>query len=323
MDAGREIVDALARRRRVLLTGPVAPDGDSIGACLALARVLRRPGGPEVTVAGAVPPRYRWLGPTVEMVAEHELDHGYDAVVVLDGDRHRLHPEVERRFDQAELRGIVDHHGSTRPDGYTHWWLEPSTESTCGMLLRGLRRWGVPLDRELAELLYTGLVFDTGGFRHANTGPETHHLAAELLATGIDACAIAVRVLAERSPAGLRVMGQVLASATFHPAASGPVCVGRVPHEAHSTLVDGDLEGVVEALLNTDGTEVAALLLERAPGVVKYSLRSRGGVDVAALAHRLHPSGGGHPRAAGATFRGALGDAEHLLLSSLTAPDAR
>lgn len=312
------ILDILTRSGRVLLTGPTAPDGDSIGACLSLQRVLQER-GVDVTVAGSAPARYAWMTGADAMVADDAVTGEFGAVVVLDGDRHRLSAPITARFERAEVRAIVDHHASTRADGYTHFWLEPRAESACGMLLRAFRRWGVQIDPSLADLLYTGIVFDTGGFRHSNTLPETHQLAAELVATGIDHAAIAIRTLFERSPAGLRAMGRILADAdqTF----DGRLCIGRVPIEMQRelALVEGDLEGVVDALVNTVGTEVAALLIERGDGTVKYSLRSRSDIDVADVAQQLHPSGGGHPRASGASVRGSIPAAEQRLHDVLSA----
>jgi phosphoesterase RecJ-like protein len=312
------ILDALTRSGRVLLTGPTAPDGDSIGACLALERVLRER-GVEVTVAGSVPPRYAWMAGADRMVADDAVSGDHPAVVVLDGDRHRLSAPITERFAHATVRAIIDHHASTKPDGYTHAWIEPRAESACGMLLRAFRRWGVQIDPPLADLLYTGIVFDTGGFRHSNTLPETHELAAALVATGIDHAAIAVRTLLERSPSGLRAMGRILADADQ--AFDGRLCVGRAPIEMQRdlSLVEGDLEGVVDALVNTVGTEVAALLIERGDGTVKYSLRSRADIDVAEVAQQLHPAGGGHPRASGASVRGSIAVAEQRLHDVLSA----
>lgn len=252
-----------------------------------------------------------------DIVPDADVTGPFHAVVVLDGDRHRLPRPIAPLFEGAPIRAIIDHHGSTAPDGYTHAWLEPRTESTSGMVLRAFRRWGIAIDQELAALLYTGLVFDTGGFRHANTGPDTHRLAADLVATGIDHAQIAIRTLSERSMPALRAMGRVLADAEAFPDLR--LCIGRVPValQRELGLVDGDLEGVVDALLNTDGTEVAALLIARPDGTVKYSLRSRSDRDVAALAKALHPSGGGHPRAAGALVSATLQDAERRVLESL------
>ncbi|MEZ4238167.1 MAG: DHH family phosphoesterase [Myxococcota bacterium] len=308
------MLQALLGQGRVLLTGPTGPDGDSIGACLALQRVLRAR-GVDASVAGTAPPRFAWLPGAGEMLSDEALAERppEEAVVILDGDRHRLTPEVDRRFAAAPVRAIIDHHRSTTVDGYTVAWLAPEAESTCGMLLRALRGWDVPLDAEMATLLYTGLVFDTGGFRHSNTQPDTHLLAAELLSTGIDHAQITVRTLCERSPQALAAMGRILAGAEQRPATG--LCLGRVPLalQRELRLAEGDLEGVVDALVNTTGTRVAALLVERADGTVKYSLRSRGEVDVARVARALHPTGGGHARAAGAVVDGPIARAEHQL----------
>ncbi len=314
MDAPAAMLEALLGADRVLLTGPVPPDGDSLGACLALQRVLRHRGHGGVEVAGNVPWRYAWMPGADALLPDADVTPGWDAVVVLDGDRHRLAPPVEQAFHAARLRGIIDHHASTRADGYTHMWLEIHAASACGMLYRALGGWGVALDPDLAAVLYTGVVFDTGGFRHSNTSPETHQLAAELLATGIDHAAIAAKVLAERRPAGLRAMGQILGSAGYH--LDGALCVGRVPLSLRRDLglVEGDLEGVVDALVHSVGTEVGALVLERPDGTVKYSLRSRGRVDVSQVAQELAPTGGGHAKAAGASIPATVERAEELLL---------
>jgi phosphoesterase RecJ-like protein len=305
---GAELRTALATADGVLLTGPVGPDGDSLGACLALGWWLSGR-GVRVTLAGTVPRRYRGLVPDDAFVDDDALRGGWDAVVVLDGDRHRLTRPVQPWFDRARIRGVVDHHRSTTPDGYTHVWHDPRAESTCTMVLRALRAEGVAVPREVAAWLYMGLVFDTGGFRHSNTSPATLRDAAELLGAGIDHPTIHARVLAERSPNGLRAMGEILAAAVHR--VDGRLCLARVTHDAQRRheLVDGDLEGVVEALLHTEGTEAAALLVEKPDGSVKLSLRSRtDAIDVCRLAQLLTPTGGGHPRASGATLRLGLDD---------------
>ena len=53
-------------------------------------------------------------------------------------------------------------------------------------------------------------------------------------------------------------------------------------------------------------SDVAMLVKELGPGRVKVSLRSRGRVDVGAIAQQL--GGGGHHNAAGFTFAGGVDD---------------
>jgi len=238
--------------------------------------------------------------------------------VVMDGDRTRLTETVGAAFAAAEVRCLVDHHRSTDPSGYEVCVLDPTSASTCEMVYAMFADWKIPLDRDVATMLYTGIIFDTGGFRHSNTKPTTHLLAAELLSHGVDPSFINAKVLAERTPAGLRLLGDVVSHAAFH--ADGAVAMGRVSlaDADRFGITSGDLEGVIDAMLYTSGVEVACLVVEREPGTVKLSLRSRTVVNVAAFAKSLDPGGGGHIRAAGVTLHQPLDVVLKMLPDRLT-----
>jgi len=283
---------------RVLITGPLQVDGDSLGSSLALARALRSLGVRQVDVTGHAGSRYAWLPDAESLVPEAEVEGPYDLAVVVDGDRTRLAPAVERAFDGARRTAILDHHVSTETTGYDIALVDVNMSSTCAMTLDLLDAWGVPLDRDLATLLYTGFVFDTGSFRHPSTTPVTHDMAARLLATGIDHSDITTRVLFERSVLGLRLVSQALGRTRL--LADGAVAISWLePDELAGTSAD-DTEGIIDLMLCTRGVSAAALLLPRGETLTKVSLRSRHVIDVAALARRLWHTGGGHARAAGA-----------------------
>lgn len=285
----------------VLLTGPHDNDGDSIGACLALARAIgvKWPGC-RVDVAGVPSFRYDWMTGADRMVPDADVQPDYDAVVVMDGDRSRVHAAVGAAFEAAQHRVIVDHHRTTRAAGYSLSLLDPDAESTCGMVLRILDGWGVPLDRPMAELLYVGVIFDTGGFRYSNTESRTHRMAARLLDQGIDHSLISERVLLLKRVGGFRLNARVLSELRL--LSQGRLVVGEVSQAlvAQVGSEPSDIEGIVDQMVFVEGVQLAILLVERAPGQIKLSLRSRGQVDVAKLARALSPGGGGHARAAGA-----------------------
>lgn len=319
-----QLQQAVAAAQRVLLSGPVDPDGDSIGACLGLAQMIRACSSARVEVAGSAAYRYAWLDGASDMVPDAAILPDYDVVIIMDGDRRRLVPTVERAFLAAPRTVLVDHHASTEPEGYDIVLLDPSAASTTAMVDGIRERWGLPLDPRLAAALYTGLIFDTGGFRHSNTRPSTLALAARLIETGIDHATISVRVLVERRPAGLRLLGAVLERVRF--TAEGRVCLGAVQesdfvcHGADGT----DLEGIVDALVYTRGVEVACLLVERGPARVKLSLRSRTDtIDVSRVARSFHGGGGGHPRAAGVVLEVPLEEALRLVTQALDLAVAR
>lgn len=296
----KDLLDRIQTSASVLLTGPEGPDGDSIGACLALQRLCAsRAPGVRVDVAGVPGVRYGWMAGADRMVVDEAVGT-YDGVIVLDGDRTRLTPGVRAAFAAARWTGIVDHHRSTTVADYTLAYFDPAAESTCGMIARLAKGWGVPMDAALGELLYVGLIFDTGGFRYSNTAVSTHRLAAEILETGIDHAGIMLRVLVERRKTALLLLARLLAEVRFSHGdrMAVTVCPRALMNELGAD--DTDLEGVVDMLQHTTGVDLGVVVVEKRDQRTKLSLRSSGRVDVAELAKRLSPGGGGHAKAAGA-----------------------
>lgn len=328
MDHGarlQAVSDALEGCGRILLTGPIHPDGDSVGACLALADALRRR-HPEarVAIAGDPGPRYGWMPGADAMLPDAEVAPDWDAVVVLDGDRLRLEPPVEAAFAAARVTGLVDHHRSSSTEGYTVAWLDPSATSTCQMVYDALVAHGDPLSHTVATGLYVGTIFDTGGFRYSNTTPATHRMAAHLLELGVDHADANIRVLVERRLRGVRAAGSIYTAA--REALSGRCMVAHVTQALQQELglVQADLEGIVDRLVYVPGVACSALFIEKPPAddgtpAVKVSLRSRGEVDVAAVARSLAISGGGHEKAAGALMLVSPAEAERAVLLALSA----
>ena len=142
---------AMQSARSVLLTGPMFPDGDSIGACLALARAIEHLSSARVDVAGAIPLRYAWMPGADSILADEAVAADYDLVVVLDGDCRRLPPPVEAAFHAATMRGIIDHHSSTGPEDYDIALIDASAASTCEMVYELLIRWGIAVDVDLSK----------------------------------------------------------------------------------------------------------------------------------------------------------------------------
>ncbi len=253
-----QLYSAIQGAGSILFTGPMDPDGDSIGACLALCRAAEGFSKATLHVAGEANYRYAWMPHANTLLSDSQLLAHYDLVVVMDGDRTRLTKTVTALFESAETTAL-----------------------------------------DMAAHLYTGIIFDTGGFKHENTQPETHRLAAELLDLGVSPAPIHAKVLHERTSGGLRLLGEVLGAAQFF--AEGEVVVGVVTEEAvrRLSIASGDTEGIVDALLNTAGVEVAVLVRQVGKSVVKLSLRSKTRVNVARIARQLNDGGGGHVRAAG------------------------
>ncbi len=294
--------------RRAMLTGPMDADGDSVGATLALASVLRaaRPGLEVVCVTGSpIPHRYRFLDGAERFVGPEGVSGGFDLAFLLDGVRHRIGP-VGEVFDAAGTRVLIDHHWSSNPGDYDLALLDVGRASTCEIVheIATHPLFAVPVDRAMARQLYTGIAFDTGTFRYSCTTPQTLRLAADLLQTGIDAQQIVEKVFLDATHADTLFRGRVMSAIEL---AAG----GRIAHACASYALLTETgagpegtEGLINSLVFIAGVEVAALFVERQPEHFKVSFRSRGGVNVAAVARQLSAEGGGHDRAAGVTLDG-------------------
>jgi phosphoesterase RecJ-like protein len=316
-------VDALAEAEVAVISCHIHPDGDALGSALALHRALANAGRAAVVSFSepfTVARHYRFLTGLDELVPPDRVPTDADLFLCFDaGSLDRLGSLVDA-FQGAARTVVVDHHASNTRFGDVNL-IDPESPASAVLCRELLRRLDLPLDTEIATALYTGLVTDTGRFQYQATTPQTHLLAAELLAAGVRQYEVAKAVFETNDIGYLRLIADALARITQVPAASLVwTRVGLADLAAHGVDMD-ETEGLID-LVRTDGTsDVAAVLKEQPEGGYKVSLRSKGATDVGALATGF--GGGGHKYAAG--FSSDL-DADKIvadLVKALTAAGTR
>lgn len=322
-----QLGSVLLSSQRILITAPGAADGDSIGAQLALRRmILHRFPEKQVFIVNdeELPPRYHFL-PDAEEVDTPETfqakgnQQSFDTAFVVDGGIDRA-GRVKKWFDKTPTTVFIDHHVISCEYPYTIKMVEHEACATTELMyhLSQTSLFKTPIEPNFAQQIYLGLVFDTGFFRHSNTTAEAMILAAQLLRTGFDFTRVGERGMLERSPSSLRLMADTLLKAQT--GCDGKVIWSSLTQEMlqkHGAIAD-DREGIIDHLFLTHGVEVALLLFELGPEEVKVSLRSQGQVDVAKFARSLTIRGGGHRKAAGALLSVNLEEATHQVLGKLS-----
>ena len=307
----RQAAELLGGASDVTLLGHVNPDADAFGSSVGLATALREMGA-TVRVsfgepADEVPESLRHLDPHGLYIPAAEVPAAPSLLVALDtAELSRLGPLAGRVAATRETGGavlVIDHHSSHKFFG-THNLVDPKAEATAAIVVRLLDELGAHLTEPIGRALYAGLLTDTGSFRRAT--PATHRAVARLLATGVDAAAVA-RPLLDTHPFGyLRMLSAVLARAELDPAgAHGLGVVGTVVlRDDVAGLRPEEMESVINVIRTTAEAEVALVLKQVADEEWTGSLRAVGRVDVSAAALAL--GGGGHRFAAGFTVRGPL-----------------
>jgi phosphoesterase RecJ-like protein len=304
----------------VTLLAHVQPDADSLGSALALGIALRRR-GLTVRVSFATPDRMpetlRVLDVLGLVVPPEEVPAAPELLVSCDAAEPSRLGALVGRLATAGTTLMIDHH-ATNPGFGDVQVLDPDAEATVVLVHRILVAMAIPLDVDVARCLYAGLVTDTQRFRTA--GEAAHRLAADLVAAGVDPQEL-VRPIMDTHPHGwLAALGRALQRSVLEPDAAGGL--GFVHTTVPAADVDRfrteELDSVVDIVRTAAEAEVAAVLKQVAERRWSAQLRSKGRVDVAAVAVRL--GGGGHRAAAGFTRDGTKDEVLAALRIAL-APD--
>jgi bifunctional oligoribonuclease and PAP phosphatase NrnA len=283
----------------IVLVCHVDPDGDALGAMLALHLHLRRSGVDSHASIGddplAVPQSYAGLPGVDTLTRPEEVPDAPALLITLDLDHPERLGSLRSLVDRAGRVLVIDHHRGGEGFGDIAL-IDPDASSTVAIVERLLRRLGADVDADVAACLYVGLVTDTARFQHPGTDPDTHALAGRLLATGLDHTTLSRRIFDTHSFGYLKLVGRVLDRAVIDPEHRLVASWFSEEDLERAGVSLQETEPVIDLLRTVDTTELT-LLAKRVGGAWRGSLRSTGDVDVAAVARRL--GGGGHAHAAG------------------------
>ncbi len=297
----------LDRHAKVLLTTHENPDGDGVGASIALAAHLKA-GGKEarIVVTPALPENLRFLDPEgwIEAYepdgAHRDLAAWPDAWLLIDASEpHRMGILFAAFETTKATRACLDHHLKDAPTGFDVEFTDPTASASTELVYDLVRpRIGGDLSPIMAQALYAGLVSDTGNFRHSNSTPKVHHAAADLIAQGVHPARTFNALYQTATPAKLKLFGRAMGGLQLRDGGRFAYVSVTMADLAACGATHEDLDELVEEPRKLQGVEVAALFSESADGRSKVSLRSRERVDVNAVCRQF--GGGGHRLASGA-----------------------
>lgn len=298
----------VASSANIIIVPHTNPDGDAIGASLALKQILENFNKKvSVIVPNDFPDFLQWIEGSNEVVDfdQHknkalEIFEQADTLFMLDFN------DFERSDNMSKVLSgfkgetvMIDHHPEPiAPCNLIISYTQVS--STCELLFRVLERADLlnALNVRGAEALFTGIMTDTGNFSYNASDPETYRIVAALLEKGIDKDQINANIYHTFSEDRWRLIGHSL---------KDKMVVLPEFNTAYITLTQaeldrynfqpGDTEGLVNFPLMVKGIVFCVLFMERDDNV-KLSLRSKGRFSVNRFA-RDHFNGGGHDNAAG------------------------
>src|SRR5579859_286216 len=156
----QQAMSLIESAQHIVLLAHEHPDGDCLGSALGFAHILRQMGKTCVAAcADAAPQAFRFM-PGVEALQNSLTNQHFDLVIALDaGELTRygsLYEQNSTFLNSATILNI-DHHISSQGCGQVNI-IDPTAASTTELLVLLQQQAGLPLNREAAVCLLTGMI---------------------------------------------------------------------------------------------------------------------------------------------------------------------
>ncbi len=308
----QELTAAVHARQRFVISSHSRPDGDSIGSQLAMAFALQAL-GKSVVVVNLDPAAQQFMAfPGVpDILIAKTIEGEFDAAIVMEcSDYARTGVAGLERYFTIN----IDHHPGNTGYGQINWF-DPSAAACAEMVFDVVQALGVPLSIAIATHVYVAILTDTGSFHFSNLSPRTFEICRQLLEAGVDPVRIARQVYDSASLGRLKLCGSIMANMQVDD--GGRIAVLYVDRamarEAGATY--DDTEGVINQPLTIKELQAVIFFKQIEGTEYRVSLRSKGDVDVGAVAKQF--GGGGHKNAAGCSVKGNIDELRNVLITNV------
>ena len=317
-----KVVKLVNKSTNVLVTSHIRPDGDGCGSIRAICGALAGLGKKsQPLLLSPLASWYEFLFESPvpilgdDITIEQLSNKDFDLVIIVDTNSCVQLPELDKWLKTSPLpKLVIDHH--LTGDGLGDVEIIDTSAAATGQIVYDLLRYaGWPITEAMAEALFVAISTDTGWFRFLNTDARVFRNMAELIDLGANPSEIYSKLYQNYSPARFKLLGKMLESLELE--------LDRKIAFQHLTRADfeetgavgRDTEDFVNECQRIASVEAAALFVELKDGDFRCSLRSKGEIDVRAIAQKF--GGGGHKVASGVNLPGPLEKAKELILNEM------
>lgn len=299
----------IAGNMNFVLTTHVSPDGDAIGSVLSFENYLVNKGkNVRILNHSYTPSTLSFLDRENKIeVFPRRVDslapiiNSTDVIILLDANEYSRTRSLEEYIRKSSAMKIcIDHHTDIKESDFDFVICETSYAANCQLLYDYFMHDNESyINEEVANLLYAGIMTDTGSFRFPRTTSRVLRICADLIDKGADPIFLYEKIYDTMSKSKLNLLQKYLNSFEFHFNDSVVTAIVREKDFGESQAELNDVEGFSAYLMGLENVKMGVLIAELPKGV-KVSLRSKGKIPVNELAKEF--AGGGHKNAAGISF---------------------
>lgn len=332
----RQFKALLKPAQRILISTHQLPDGDGLGAEVALYHYLssNTEGNKKICKVmnpDPLPNRYRFLDPHGALAHRTRLSwKQFDLWIIVDTNDPRRLGSLWKKFSPRAKKIIfLDHHvpiGPGTQDPAAHYpphaiLISDTQSSSIGELLYQIfnqinkKMKTAPLHSHIAIGLYVSVMTDTNSFRYARTTPFSHRIAAEMIENGVNPEAVYQAIYSSKEVIHLKLLGYLLQKLQLSP--TGKVAWLELPLKLRKQfkISADDTQSFLYLLLQIKQAEIICFFREEDNHNIRVSMKSKGRVTIHQLAMEL--GGGGHAYAAGMNLKLPMRKAVSLVIKRL------
>jgi bifunctional oligoribonuclease and PAP phosphatase NrnA len=309
-----DVVAAIRARQRFVITSHARPDGDAIGSQVAMGLALKAL-GKDVRLVDADPPPPPMLPlPGVELIeVTPRIDDPGDAVITMEcGDIAR--PGVDGLAAGYVIN--IDHHPGNTGFGALNW-IDLSAAACGEMVFDLIVALGAPLTPEIATHIYLTILTDTGQFHYSHITPRTFEICRRCVEAGADPTGLSRAIYDNNSLGRVRLFGAVLDRMELDSTGRVATLVMDRALAARCGGTYDDTEGLINFPLTVRDIHAVIFFKETATDDWRISMRSKGPVNINAVAKQF--GGGGHVNASGCGAKGRLEELKRIFEAKVAA----
>ncbi len=308
-----EILKQIQKAEKIVILTHESPDGDAVGSSLAMKLILEK----LEKNADVIIPEYSRLFnflPSAEKIMIDSEIKNYDLAISVDCATLKRMAKKEY-FENAKSTIVIDHHGSNTMYGDLNY-VNPASPACCEVIAGMVKYYEIDITKDIGTCLMTGIITDTGGFRHVGITPETFEFTADLIRLGVDVPDIYKRTLNTKTRANFELSKRVMDRMEILEDGKVTFTYMNKQDEEEVGAEPGDHEGLVEIGRDIEGVEVSIFIRQKEnEDAYKVSMRSGNKVNVSDICFLF--GGGGHPRAAGALIQGNVEQVKEKLMKEV------
>jgi len=209
----------------------------------------------------------------------------------------------------------IDHHPGNTIYGSMNW-IDLSAAACGEMVFDLVKELGAPLSYEVAVHVYVAILTDTGSFHYSSISPHTFDICRQCMEAGVHPPFVAGSIFDSNNLGRLKLFGAVLSKMELDETGRlATVSVDRRLAEDCGGTYE-DTEGLINLPLTVKEIQAVVFFKEHGPDDWRVSMRSKGDVDINAVAKQF--GGGGHKNASGCSAHGRFEELKAVFRNLIT-----